>query len=312
MAKKILIPLSPDYEPHGMRQKLRRQYEERFFKLFFSLFDFEGDLTSEEKFIIIKQFWEYGSFAVSRSPAPVEAYEQEMPLVFVKYAIDDFDYYMRPLHFHNAPLKTSKAISKKRLEIGKSGVIVYLNEYARAFPASGAKQTAARYISQIVNAKMTCATNILLHKVPVVIPCDEDKVDAYQEVMRKIFSDYPAIFAPASIQTKDLKPASFQVPYIIDKLESYCTRLENMFLDEVGVDNAKPVQSGQDRLLLDETNANNATINLFRDSMFDTINNGWEEVEKLFGKHYRVKPRAAKSLSVHEEAKKPESEENEL
>ena len=79
----------------------------------------------------------------------------------------------------------------------------------------------------------------------------------------------------------------------------------------MGIDNAKPVQSGQDRLLLDETNANNASINMFRDSMFDTINGGFEEAERLFGKHYRVKPRAAKSLSVHEEARQPEREDNE-
>lgn len=299
--KKIIVPLTDDYRPNVLRPRIRKQYQERFLKLFCSLFDFQDSVTAEERIVILKNLWESGSFAVSRSPAPVEAFSEEMDLIFCKYAVDDFDYNMQPLHIHNAPLKASRAISRKRLTIGKDATIVYLNEFARLNPNYGARKTADRYISQIVNAKMTIATNLLLHKVPFFIPCDEDETDIYKEVMRQVFSDTPAIFAPAMMAGREPKALSLTTPYIIDKLESYCVRLENMFLDEIGIDNAKPVQSGQDRLLMDETNANNALINNFRDSIFSTLGEGFAEVKELFGREIKVKPRAVKSASVHEE-----------
>lgn len=308
--KKIVVPLLDVYRPDVLRPKIKRQYTERFFKAFCSNFDFEESVSEEERIVILKQLWENGSFSTSRSPAPVEAFEEQMDLTFTKYAIEDYDYNMQPLHYRNAPLKASKAITKKRLTIGKDGVIVYLNEYARIHPNYGAKNTAERYISQIVNAKMTINTNILLHKIPVFVSCDEDEVDAYKDIMRQVFGDVPAIFAPSKMGGNRPEGLNLQVPYIIDKLESYCLRLENQFLDEIGIDNAKPVQAGQDRLLLDETNANNAIINNFRDSMFKTLQAGFAEVEKLFGRKITVKPRAPLSVSVHEQVNgsKPKEE----
>lgn len=306
--KKIPVLLSDDYRPALMRQKIRQQYRERFYKLFFSLFDFGGTVSEEERIIIIKQLWEYGSFSVSLSPSPVKAFEKEMDLTFTKYVVDDYDYNLQPLHYHNDPPKISRAVSRKKLEVGKTGVIVYLNEYARVRHGYGAMRTAARYIDQIVNAKMTIQTNILLHKLPFIIPCDGDEADAYKEVMRKIFSDEPAVFVPSSMQGREPKGVSNSVPYIIDKIDSYCVRLENMFLDEIGIDNAKPLQAGQDRQLLDETNANNATINNFRGSIFDTLQAGFDEAETLFGRSIKVKPRAMASASVHEEINGAEPE----
>lgn len=308
--KKILVPLLDEYRPNLLRPKIRKQYQERFFKLFCSLFDFQGTVSEEERIIILKQLWESGSFSVSRSPSPMKQFEDEMDLTFTKYAVDDYDYNMQPLHYRNAPLKASRAITRKQLTVGKDGVIVYLNEYARIHPNYGAMRTAERYIAQIVNAKMTINTNILLHKIPFFIPCDEDQADAYKEIMRQIFSDFPAIFAPVSMGGNEPKALNLQVPYIIDKLESYCIRLENQYLDEIGIDNAKPVQAGQDRLLLDETNANNAIINNFRDSIFSTLQAGFDDVETLFGRSIKVKARAPLSVSVHEETNgnKPQQE----
>ena len=306
--KKILIPLLPDYQPNANREKVRKQYNERFFKLFCSLFDFQGTVSEEERIVILKLLWESGSFSVSRSPAPLKAFESEMDLTFTKYAVEDYDFNMQPLHYRNTPLKSAKAVSTKRLTVGVNGVIVYLNEYARLNPNYGAKNTAKRYIDQIVNSKMTIQTNILLHKLPFFVPCDEDQTDAYKDVVRQIFSDFPAVFAPYKMGANKPEALATNVPYIIDKLESYCLRLENMYLDEIGIDNAKPVQAGQDRLLLDETNANNAVINNFRDSIFSTLQAGFADANTLFGRAIKVKPRAPLSSSIHEEGKNGEKQ----
>ena len=309
--KKINVTLLADYRPELNRAKIRSQYKGRFQELFFSLFDFKRTLSGEERFVILKQLWEYGSFSVTRSPSPVKAFEEEMDLTFTKYAVDDYDYNVQPLHFHNAPLKASRAVSTKRHEVGKDGVIVYLNDLARARPGHGAMKTAQRYIDQIVNAKMTIATNLLLHKMPFFVPCDEDATDAYKELMRQIFSDVPAVFAPASINGREPKALNTNVPFIIDKLEAYCVRLENMFLDEIGMDNAKPVQTGQDRLLADEVNANNGVINCFRFGIKDSLGAGFADVETLFGRKIEFELRAPQSVSVHEETQQTQPGEDE-
>lgn len=309
--KKISVTLLADYKPELNRAKIRAQYKNRLQELFFSLFDFKRTLSEEERFVILKQLWEYGSFSVTRSPAPLKAFEEEMDLTFTKYAVDDYDYNVQPLHFHNAPLKASRAVSMRRHEVGKDGVIVYLNDLARARPGHGAMKTAQRYVDQIVNAKMTIATNLLLHKMPFFIPCDEDATDAYKELMRQIFSDVPAVFAPASINGREPKALNTNVPFIIDKLEAYCVRLENMFLDEIGMDNAKPVQTGQDRLLADEVNANNGVINCFRFGIKDSLGAGFADVETLFGRKIEFELRSPSSVSVHDQAQQTQPGEDE-
>lgn len=302
--KKVNIPIIDDYKPELMRRKWKRLFQERFFKLFCGILDFGKYVTSEERIVILKLFWENGGFSVSRSPSPIEKYEEYMDLTFTKFAIDDYDYNLMPLHYHNTPLKSSKAVNEKPLEVGKSGVLVYFNEYTKTHPNYGVKQTAQRYIDQIVSAKMTINTNLLLHKLPFLVPCDEGSMETYKDVIRQIFSDVPVVFVPNSMQNSEPKGMQLNTPYIIDKVESYITTLENMFLDEIGVDNSKPVQSGQDRLLLDETNANNAKINNFRSGIFDTINEGFKDVETLFKRTIKVKPKKPKKqdvTSVHED-----------
>ena len=302
MARKQRVELIEDYRPDLMRRRLREQYKERFFKLFSSIFDFGGSVTEEERFVIIKNIWQFGSFAVSRSPAPAEQFEQEMDLTFTKYAVDSYDYNLQPLQFHHVPLQASRAVSKKRLTIGQDGVIVECSDEARLHPGKGVAITANRYISQIVNAKMTINTNLLMHKLPYAIPADQEDEDAFKEMLRQVFSDTPAVFVPLSMGKALPQTLNLNAPYIIDKLEAYVSRLENQFMDEIGVDNAKPVQGGQDRLLLDEVNANNAAINLFKKGIFGPLQAGFAAVETLFGRKITCKPDAAVVVSVHEDA----------
>lgn len=310
-SKKLNIPLLDDYRPDLMRRKFRLQYTERFFKLFSSVIDFEGTVNAEERFIIIKRLWNDGSFSISRSPAPLPQFDSEMDLTFTKYAIEKWDYNIQPLYYRNTPEQSSKAVSTKRLKVGTDGVIVYLNDWARHKPMNGAREMAKRYIDQIVAAKMTIQTNLLLHKMPYLVPCDEEDMETYREVLRQVFSDTPAVFAPRSMKGDTPTAINTNTPYIIDKLESYIVRIENRYLDEIGIDNSKPVSAGQDRLLLDEANANNALIDSFRSSMFDSLNEGFADAEKLFGRHIHVKPRVKPVVSVHEDINgEPKNEED--
>lgn len=305
--KRIIFPLLDDVNPIKLRSSLTQMFKERFFRLFASTIDIEG-VNSEERLEIIKRIWNDGSFNISRSPSPVESFNEDMDLVFTKYEIDKFNFYMNPYKIRNVPLKDSKAISKKQLTVGKDAVIVYWSDFCRAKRTLiGVRSVANRYIKLIVNAMMTINTNLLMHKMPFIVACDEDEVPIYKETMQKIFSDYPFVFIPTSINRQ---PATIQTntPYIIDKLTPYIQFLENRFLDEIGIDNSKPLQTNQDRMLVDEVNSNNSLIQSFKNSIIDTMNEGFEEAEEIFGKRIRAKSKIAAVLSIHEEKKEPEPE----
>lgn len=298
--RKKTITLTGDYDPYIIRRKWRRIYEERFFSVFAASLDFDGTLSQEEQIMAIKYLWEFGTFAITRSPAPLKAFEDEMDIVFTKYAVDSYDFNLRPLGIHNVPLKAAKAVNdKKEFTVGENAALVFVSIYAALHINWGIKQIAARFIDMIVNARMTQSTNLLLHKMPYVIPCDSEDQENWKKTVEDIFSDNPAVYVPKSMN--EPKGINLTAPYIIDKMESYITRVENMFLDCIGIDNVKPMQAGQDRQNIDETNANNALINNNRLSIFETLNKCFEDAKAIFNREIRVKPRSPVIASVHEE-----------
>lgn len=307
--KSVITALLDCYNPTKMRSKITAMFKERFFRLFASTLEFEG-VSSEERIEIIKRIWIDGSFAISRAKAP-KGFEDESDLLFLKYATQKFDLYLNPEIITNVPLNDSSIVNKKRLKVGKDVVIVYFSDYTRAKRVlSGVRNIANRYINMIVNAMMTINTNLLTHKMPFVVACDEEEVPQYRQLIDKVFQDFPFAFVPTAMNGREPKTAQTNTPYIIDKLMAFVQLMENRFLDEIGVDNSKPLQANQDRLLMDEVNANNSLIDCFKNSIVDCINEGFEEAEELFGRRIRVKSRMAKILSIHEEKGKKENEEN--
>lgn len=304
--KPINVFLPASFNPTVMRRTYRMMYENRLFNLFAASLDFGDTVSQEERLIILKYLWENGTFAITRSPAPMVQFEKEMDVVFCKYAVMDYDYNMRPLNFKNTPLKPSKAInSKKKFTVGKDGVLVFANEYCALHINYGIMHIARRYIDLMVNARMAQNTNLLLQKIPYVAFCDSEDSPTFKKLLEQVFGDVPALFMPKSMQGQMPEAVATSAPYIIDKLDAYITRIENMFLDEIGIDNVKPVQGGQDRLALDEANANNSMINNFREGLNVTLNEGFKQGEKLFNRRIAVKARTAPVASVHEEIRKP-------
>lgn len=290
-----------DYNPNVVRTALTAMLYERFYNLFVGNVKIEGPLDQYEKAAIYERLWRFGSFAVSKAKVKEEFSFNESGLVFTPYTVSRLSLYQFPYKIKNAPLEKSPAVEiRKVLTVGEDVVIVYWSPYARKNIALGVKKTASRYVKRIVRALMTCETNLLLHKLPFLIECEEAQRAQLQNAISQIFADFPAVFVSGGNASK-LDGKNLTTPYIVDRLSDYVKRVENEFLDELGIDNSKGVSKGQDRLLLDEVNANNNVIKIFKESHIETLNEGFKEVEKLFGVKIEAKSLKYEAASVHEE-----------
>ena len=300
------LSLLQDYNPNITRRELTSLLFARFFNLFAGHIKFETEgieLTQYEKAAILDRFWEYGSFIITEAKGTkTEQSEESSPgYVFLPFSISKLSIYQFPLIVQNLPLEKSAIVDiKKKYVVGTDCALVFWSPFSRRNLGQGVKQTARKYINQLVKTTMTINTNLLIHKMPFLVDCDEHDKKPLMEALRQIFSDFPAVSVPSKLGGS-LKGVNLSAPYIIDKLSAYYTKVENQYLDELGIDNAKPLQPGQDRQLLDEVNANNNVIGIFKRSHFDTMNEGFKEAEAVFGFTIKAVPVGGSVNSIHED-----------
>lgn len=300
------LTLLQDYNPNITRRELTARLFSRFFDLFAGhiAFETEGiELTQYEKAAILNRLWEYGSFLITPAKGTkiLQSEEESPGYVFLPFSVSKISLYEFPLIVKNLPLVKSDAVDiKKKYIVGTDCALVFWSPFSRRNLGQGVKIAAKRYISQLVRITMTINTNLLTHKLPYLVDCDQNDQKALTEALRQIFSDFPAVSVPSKMGGS-LKGINLSTPYIIDKLNDFYTDVENKFLDELGIDNAKPISPGQDRQTIDEVNANNNVIGIFRKSHFDTMNEGFKEAEKIFGFTIKAVPVGGSIRSIHED-----------
>ena len=307
------VQLIQDYNPNISRRELTAMLYERFFNLFCGHVEItaEGiELTQYEKAEIYNRIWNFGSFAIAeaKSTKLEQELEQSPGLVFCPYTVSRLSVYEFPLYIKLVPLIKSPIVDmRKKYTVGVDAALVFWSPYSRRHPGQGAKATARRYVRQIVRVLMTINTNLLLHKLPFVIDCDQGEKGPLIEALRQVFNDNPAVFVPSNAGNK-LQGLKLDVPYIVDRLNAYVERLEGQYVEELGVDSAKSVAPGQDRLLLDEVNGNNNKIYCFRRSHIDTLNEGFEEAARILGPRLRARSAGGSASSVHEDIRNAEEQ----
>lgn len=314
------LHLIQDYNPNVTRRELTARVFERLFNVFCGNLKFESKnltLTQYEKADIYTRLWENGTFAITeaKSTPLQQELEQSPGYLFLPYTISKLSIYQFPMRIKNAPLEKSNIVDlRKTYTVGVDSALVFWSPYSRRHWGYGVKATARRYVKEIVRVMMTINTNLLLHKMPFLVDCEESQKPALIEALRQVFNDFPAVFTGSTLANK-LNAMKTDTPYIIDKLDDYITRKENEFLEEIGIDAAKNVSPGQDRLLLDEVNANNNRIEAFRNCHITCLNDGFEEAAKIFeGFDLKASFISASVRSVHQDIREgeptPENEED--
>ncbi len=143
------------------------------------------------------------------------------------------------------------------------------------------------YVERIAQVEMVINTNLHLHKMPYLIPVEEDQAKI-EDAVRRIINNELVLFVEG-VDPNLFKAVATGAPYIIDKLHEYKVGLENELKTYLGVDNQGAVEK-REQLQLDEVNANNDEINDYASNFLDCLNEFCDNIKETLGITISVKP----------------------
>lgn len=275
-----------DIEQH--REAMKRSYWDKYFSIFYNNYVFEGDIEEEAIDFSKRQYWTKGTIAGFKvKNADLVYYAPYAPSFYNNY---DYPTKLNLINLHNASF-----IPRKVMNVHKDVAIGFALASHKPI-----KAMCKYYIDKIVQIDMVLNTNLIVHKLPFMVGITPTDMAKAKNIVDKILNDEPVVFADLNdLSMVQVLLKSDSAPYICDKLYQLRISYENELLTLLGVDNATPNLSGE-RNTVDEVNANNNLININAESIIDNLNSFYEEIEKLFGVHVRVKKHETVQ-SVHED-----------
>ena len=242
-------------------------YRNRYYNAFRRQFKING-LDYRQQDYIMKKFYGSGTVAAFKIKGIDE-------LGFAPWSMVTWDMYDLPetvnlMNEHGSPL-----IPYTVQKVDKDVCLGYIQRNKK--PIS---MIVDWYIDRIAQVEMTINTNLNLHKMPFLIPIDENE-DKILDIVQRILNDELVIFAEG-IDPALFKAVSTAAPYIIDKLHEYKVGLENELKTYLGIDNQGAVEK-REQLNLDETNANNNDINDGIEGFLDCLNEFADNIKETFG-----------------------------
>lgn len=189
-------------------------------------------------------------------------------------------------------LITNPAFDKTyRLQIGvKCGVIKLKPDY------TGVMDIVDYYSDMLALAAETAGLNLQNTKLAYVFLCaDKQQAESFKKLYDQIAAGNPAAFADKKLFNDDGAPnwvmfnQQLRNTYIAGDILEDMRKWKNQFCTEVGIPNANTDK--KERLIRDEVNANTTETQTKAMLWLDTIRNGMEDCNRLFGLDLDVKLR---------------------
>lgn len=225
-------------------------------------------------------------------------------LAFTPYSTQWYDIYDFPKDILLINKWDAPFIPNKTLEVGKDVAIGWCQANHKPI-----RLIVENYIDRIVNVEMVINTNLQLQKMPFMVGVSPNDVKKAEDIVERILNNEVAVFADLE-DLNLVKAFALNNNYIIDKLYSYKTSLENELLTYLGLDNAM-LDDTKDRLILDQVNANNQEINANLEGMLDCLKDFAEQLTEVTGIQVSVEPRHKPAESIHEDKAAVKDEEGE-
>lgn len=150
------------------------------------------------------------------------------------------------------------------------------------------------YVRKIAEVQDTIDMQLQLHKVPTIFSGTKDQQLTLKNFFKKKKECVPCIVVDDELDIKKLTVNNANIPYIIDKLEAYKETLMNEVLTLYSFNNANFEK--QERLLVDEVNANNEAIEYgYAQAMLDCRKEAAEKMSELYGSEISVTIRRNKT-----------------
>lgn len=119
------------------------------------------------------------------------------------------------------------------------------------------------FCTKLAQIDSTINTNLIQQKVPFIFATSKENEFTIKNLYAKMYSGEPAIFVDQSLLSQNgelnIQSVSCEAPYIIDKLQEHRFEVEKELLTFLGINTTI---EKKERLIVDETNANNEQITL--------------------------------------------------
>ena len=119
------------------------------------------------------------------------------------------------------------------------------------------------FCTKLAQIDSTINTNLIQQKVPFIFATSKENEFTIKNLYAKMYSGEPAIFVDQSLLSQNgqlnIQSVSCEAPYIIDKLQEHRFEIEKELLTFLGINTTI---EKKERLIVDETNANNEQITL--------------------------------------------------
>lgn len=258
----------------ALETAIKTAYTNKYYNLFMRSLEW-GNIGSEEQDYVMRQLWSTGSVAAF----PIKHTDN---VGFAPFATVNYNMYDFPA--------TVNLINKRNVPVIPSGTLTVGKEVVLGWAQSNHKPISFivdYYIQRIVQVEMVINTNLQTHKMPFMVGVSPTDIEKAKDILSRILNNEVEVF----VDMEDLnmvKAFATDTPYIIDKLYSYKTSLENELLTYLGIDNAVSDDT-KDRLIVDQVNANNQMINANREGMLKTVQEFVEGIKEVFGVEITVK-----------------------
>ena len=218
-------------------------------------------------------------------------------LVYTPYRIMDYNLYEYPetvrlVNLHMSPLVNAN----KNYIINKDCVLMWILNSKQSI-----RSIVDPFIDRIVSVEMIINTNLIAHKLPLLMTISEQDADKARDIINRLLEDEPVLFTDVKDLT-NLQAFVSGTPYIIDKLYAYKNSLEAELQTLLGIDNNMSNDTRLEYLTVDQVNSSNILTNNMLKGMLDNMNAAFKKVEELFNINIEVKSNVEQSSSVHEES----------
>lgn len=145
------------------------------------------------------------------------------------------------------------------------------------------------YCMKLAQIDSTINTNLIQQKVPFIFATSKENELTIKNLYAKMYSGEPAIFIDQTLLNANgdlnIQSVSCEAPYLIDKLQQHRFEVEKELLTFLGINTTI---EKKERLLQDETNANNEQITLNVEIGLREREKACEEINQRYGLNIEV------------------------
>lgn len=266
-------------------------YNNKYYNLWMSKFEWRGldeDLKEQEENYIMRKLWSEGTLAIRNI-------RNTDMIALMPYATVDYNYLDFPetVTLVNERGASKQIIPTKEQVVNKDVCIIYCTPSHKPI-----KKIVEYYIDRISQAVLLINNNLNVQNMPFIVSVDESNKKQLEDIVDRILNNELAVFTGVNDISK-LQVMVTQVPYLIDKLQSYVVSLENELLTVLGIDNSG-TQAKKAQMVVDEVNANNDVINDYGTAIEDELNKWLDRANKVLNRDIHAESKSKPVDTTHD------------